>query len=49
LLQAAQWRQEHRSDANKARPLIVWEIDEAEPWEGEAVAGPVFCWLLLLV
>ena len=40
LLQAAQWRKDHRSDAFKARQLIVWEVDEAEPWEGEALAGP---------
>ena len=33
--QAAQWRQEHRSDAFKQRKLIVWEVDESEPWEGE--------------
>ncbi|PRW61363.1 domain-containing 2 [Chlorella sorokiniana] len=31
---AAQWRQEHRSDAFKQRKLIVWEVDESEPWEG---------------
>lgn len=35
LLQAARWRQEHRSDAFKQRKLIVWEVDEAELWEGE--------------
>lgn len=35
LLQAALWRQEHRSDAFKQRKLIVWEVDETEPWEGE--------------
>lgn len=32
---AAQWRQEHRSDAFKQRKLIVWEVDESEPWEEE--------------
>jgi hypothetical protein len=49
LLQAAQWRQDHRSDADKARPLIVWEVDDAERWEGESVAGPLFRLLLFLV
>lgn len=34
LAQAAQWRQDHRSDAFKQRKLIVWEVDETEPWEG---------------
>lgn len=39
LPQAAQWRQEHRSDAFKQRKLIVWEVDESEPWEGESGKG----------
>jgi len=38
-VQAAQWRQEHRSDAFKQRKLIVWEVDETEPWEGEFEHG----------
>ena len=35
MTRAAQWRQEHRSDAFNQRKLIVWEVDESEPWEGE--------------
>lgn len=37
--QAAQWRQEHRSDAFLQRKLIVWEVDETEPWEGARPAA----------
>ncbi|PSC70531.1 nudC domain-containing 2 [Micractinium conductrix] len=32
---AARWRQEHRGDASQHRKLIVWEVDESEPWEEE--------------
>lgn len=30
---AARWRQEHRSGQFKQRRLVVWEVDEEEPWE----------------
>jgi hypothetical protein len=32
---AARWRQEHRSGQLKQRRLVVWEVDEDEPWESE--------------
>lgn len=32
---AARWRQEHRSGQFKQRRLVVWEVDEEEPWESE--------------
>ena len=34
-LQAARWRQEHRAGELKQRRLVVWEVDEKEPWEAE--------------
>lgn len=37
------WRQEHRSDAFKQRKLIVWEVDETEPWEGEICRQGMGC------
>jgi len=38
---AARWRQEHRSGELKQRRLVVWEVDENEPWEepGEKKGG----------
>lgn len=30
---AARWRQEHRSGELRQRRLVVWEVDENEPWE----------------
>lgn len=30
---AARWRQEHRSGQYRQRRLVVWEVDEEEPWE----------------
>jgi hypothetical protein len=30
---AARWRQEHRSGEIRQRRLVVWEVDENEPWE----------------
>jgi len=33
--QAAKWRQGQRADQVKKRRLIVWEVDETEPWEEE--------------
>lgn len=32
---AARWRQEHRSGQFKQRRLVVWEVDEKEPWESD--------------
>ena len=32
---AARWRQEHRSGQLKQRRLVVWEVDEDEPWESD--------------
>lgn len=32
---AARWRQEHRSGQFKQRRLVVWEVDEEEPWESD--------------
>ena len=31
------------SDACNQRKLIVWEVDEVEPWEGEGRSGAVVC------
>jgi hypothetical protein len=32
---AARWRQAQRADRLRQRRLIVWEVDETEPWEEE--------------
>ena len=36
---AAKWRMQQRTDSYSQRRLIVWEVDELEPWEMEEEEG----------
>jgi len=38
-LAAAKWRMQQRTDSYSQRRLIVWEVDELEPWEMEEKEG----------
>uniref|UniRef100_A0A1D2AGJ7 Uncharacterized protein n=1 Tax=Auxenochlorella protothecoides TaxID=3075 RepID=A0A1D2AGJ7_AUXPR len=31
--QAARWRQQQRAQAAPPRKVVVWEVDELQPWE----------------
>ena len=45
---AARWRQQQRGDVHAQRRLIVWEVDEIEPWvsSGSGRGGGAACVLL---